>query len=246
MAPFREEGYRPSDRRGFLHKRLFGGVKGFITSGFNPLGAISGFATGGAKGPPMRGFGITAGRRRRPTTVIPSTFEPVVSVSTVIPGALPAGHVKSRGFLPKGLPFGLGGGGDEDGRTGPCDDPRLRRDANGNCIFPGSPLGADRFGGEATMGRFGAGTVAGSRITDVAVCPTGAVLGKDGICYDHLPNRDRMYPRGRRPLLTGGDMSAISRASRAGKKLDRTNARLRGLGLMKPEAVRKRRTKKVC
>jgi len=245
MATFREEGFRPSDRRGFVHGRIGRGVTGFISSGFNPLGALSGLASGGSPGSrtEKRGF-FTGGLKRRlgaprPVDVIPRTFEPAVTVASVIPGDV----LGTIGDI-----FGIGGGDDNgrNGRTGPCEDPRLRRDARGNCIFPGSPRGADVFRGEAINGRFGAGTVAGSRIVDVAVCPSGAVLGKDGICYDHLPNRDRLYPRGRRPLLTGGDMGAISRASRAGKKLDRTNARLRGLGFMKPAAVRKRRPKKVC
>ena len=242
---FREEGHRPSDRRDFVHKRIFGGVKAFVTSGFNPLAGVSGFLAPTPRSTP----GPRREPRAQPVAVVPQTFEPVKSFVEATPGVIvstvgPPPPVRARRFVTNGaIPrrLQLGGGGD-----GACPPPLMRNPATGNCIAPTSPRGAEVFMGEATMGRYGAGIIPGSRITDVAVCPSGAVLGKDGICYDHLPNRDRMYPRGRRPLLTGGDMSAISRASRAGKKLDRTNARLRGLGLMKPEAVRKRKPKKVC
>ena len=46
---------RPGDRRNFVHKRIFGAVKGFaggLLSGGNPLtGAIGGFASGGGSAP---------------------------------------------------------------------------------------------------------------------------------------------------------------------------------------------------
>lgn len=241
-AAFREDGQRPSDRRGFVHKRIFGGVKSFVSSGFNPLAGLSGFLAPTTRQQPVR-------QRPRAIAVVPTTFAPTTTAVGALPGDFGPGPavMPTRGLRPMPrtiqpprtfLPI-------EGPVDGPCPPPLMRSPA-GNCIAPTSPRGAELFMGEATMGRFGAGTIPGSKITDVAVCPSGAVLGKDGICYDHLPNRDRLYPRGRRPLLTGGDMRAISTASRAGKKLDRTNARLRGLGLMKPEAVRKRRPKKAC
>lgn len=239
---FREDGHRPSDHRGFVHKRIARGITSFVSSGFNPLAAISAFVAPTA--PRQR---VSA--RPQAVSVVPTTFAPTTTVIAALPGDFGETTVRTRGFRPTPrtiapptlLPISAVTGPVD----GPCPPPLMRSPA-GNCIAPTSPRGAELFEFEAINGRYGAGRIAGSRITDVAVCPSGAVLGKDGICYDHLPNRDRMYPRGRRPLLTGGDMRAISTAARAGKKLDRTNARLRGLGLMRPEAVRKRRRKKVC
>jgi hypothetical protein len=51
-----------------------------------------------------------------------------------------------------------------------------------------------------------------NRVT--AMCPTGFVLGRDGACYDRrvIPNKLRKYPRGRRPLLTGGEMKVLTKA----------------------------------
>jgi len=123
--------------------------------------------------------------------------------------------------------------GGDDG-NGACDDPRLVRDpVTRNCLFPGSPAGAAAFEGNATLGQYGAGMVAGSVIRDVAVCPKKHVLGDDGVCYKGLANRNRMYPKGRAPLLTGGEMRAITTAGRAGKKLDAKRKTLERLGLIK-------------
>jgi len=85
------------------------------------------------------------------------------------------------------------------------------------------------------MGRYGAGLVPGSIIIDRAVCLKGMVLGDDGLCYNRaqISNKQREWPRGRRPLLTGGDMRAISIAAAAGARLERTAKRLQKIGLMK-------------
>lgn len=190
----------------------------------------------------------------RPSEARPFVHKKILGGISKIAGILP---IPGAGIITTITDIVRGGGGDGGGRGRGRDElflpmrpagcpGGLRRNDQGLCVEPTSPFGAQEFQGEAIMGRFGAAIVPGSRITDIAVCPYGMALGKDRLCYDHLPNRDRLYPRGRRPLLTGGDMRAISRASSAGKKLDRTNARLRGLGLMKPEAVRKRKTKKIC
>ena len=96
------------------------------------------------------------------------------------------------------------------------------------------------------MGRFGAALTPGSRIIDRAVCLRGMVVAIDGLCYDkrQLRNTDRMWPRGRKPLLTGGEMRAISIASRAAGRLTRTAVRLQEIGLIKKPVTRKPRKKK--
>ena len=126
------------------------------------------------------------------------------------------------------------------GPTTPCDPP-LVRGPRGNCIFPGSPVGADVFRGEAIMGQYGAGMVAGSQIVDRATCGRGMQLGDDGICYNksQIRNNQRMWPAGRKPLLSGGDMRAISIAARAGKRMDGATKRLQKMGMMKKAATRR-------
>ena len=67
-------------------------------------------------------------------------------------------------------------------------------------------------------------------------CGPGAVLAKDGLCYNRrdLRNNERKWPKGRRPLLTGGEMRAISTAASAAKRLEKKQKQLRSLGLLKP------------
>ncbi len=134
--------------------------------------------------------------------------------------------------------IGLGGG---DG----CLVPGQRRDQFGDCsFFLGDQLGRDDTPiGEPVMGRFGAAYVPGSLIVDRAVCLPGDVVGSDGLCYPKksIKNSDREWPRGRRPLLTGGDMRAIGVAHRAAARLTRTAGRLQDMGLIKKPIVAKRR-----
>jgi hypothetical protein len=97
--------------------------------------------------------------------------------------------------------------------------------------------------GEAVMGRYGAGLVPAMRSVTVKRCPPGAVLGKDEICYNRrdLRRDDRKWVPGRRPLLTGGDLNAISRAARAAGKMKTQQKRLQKLGLLpKPKSGRGR------
>ena len=104
-------------------------------------------------------------------------------------------------------------------------------------------LAVDPAAGVPVMGRFGAGTEPEIFMTDTRRCPRRSVLGVDGICYNKgdLKNADRWWPRGRRPLLTGGEMRAISTASSAAKKLQRKQKQLESLGLLKRPAPRTRR-----
>jgi len=129
-----------------------------------------------------------------------------------------------------------------------CIVPGQRRDQFGNCsFFLGEQLGRDDAPvGEAVMGRYGAAYVPGSMIIDRAVCLKGDVVGDDGLCYPRrsIKNSDREWPRGRRPLLTGGDMRAISIAHRAGARMTRAAGRLQDMGIIKKPIVRKQIKKK--
>lgn len=128
----------------------------------------------------------------------------------------------------------------------PCGPGRFR--VRGVCVDPGAALpgGDPLFSsaaeiGQAVMGRYGAGYFPGSMIIDRAICLKGDVVGDDGICYPKrsIRNSDRAHPRGRQPLLTGGEMRAISIANRAAKKFERTQKRLQSMGMIKKPAPRK-------
>jgi len=209
---------RPGDVRNFVHKRLIGAVVGGVGSlfgGGNPItGAIGGFARGGKKAGPVT------------TQPFPTT--------TVFPG--------SRGFSP------------QQGCS-----PGFVRDRSGNCVpvstrpkggfggvlerfIPGGETGFVEFGA-AVMGQFGAALEPGFRESSTAVCPPGTVLGIDRLCYNKgdLKNKERAWPRGRKPLLTGGEMRCISIAAGAAKRLERKTKQLQSLGMLKKPSTSRRR-----
>lgn len=73
--------------------------------------------------------------------------------------------------------------------------------------------GVDVYGA-AVMGAFGRPALQPYVYSQpVRRCPPGLVLGKDGLCYDKIANKDRMWPRGPRPFMTGADMKALRRAA---------------------------------
>lgn len=122
-------------------------------------------------------------------------------------------------------------------------DPRT-----GECrVFAGAQTGVDDSPvGQAIMGKYGAAYLPGNMVIDRAVCLPGDVVGNDGLCYPRrsIRNSDREWPRGRRPLLTGGDMRAISIAHRAGARMTRAAGRLQDMGIIKKPIVRKQIRKK--
>lgn len=129
----------------------------------------------------------------------------------------------------------------------PCAPGTVRSSASGICVAPASPVGTSPTLGiamEAVNGRYGPAQVPISVARERRECEAGMVLGKDGLCYATLPNRFRLYPRGRRPLLTGGDMRAISRAASAGRKLANTRSDLTAIGMLKAPARKRRRAKR--
>lgn len=117
----------------------------------------------------------------------------------------------------------------------------------GRCVDL-QPGGATQGGGvmlsygEAVMGRYGPALVPAQAATVIRRCPRGAVLGNDGLCYNRkdLAKRDRMHIPARKPLLTGGDLNAISRANRAANKLKAQQKRLQQMGML-PKPTRARR-----
>jgi len=130
---------------------------------------------------------------------------------------------------------------DDDVNGNGCQPPLIRNPKTGNCIAPTSPRGAELFAQQAIAGQYGAGFIPGTKLVDVATCGRKQVLGSDGICYNkgQISNSQRMWPKGRKPLLTGGDMNAITTANRAARRVEATTKRLQSMGMMKKPAPRR-------
>jgi len=213
---------RPGDVRHFVHKfigRTLGKIGSSVLGGIPVVGGLAsgifdqtlGRALGSTSVPVTSGcppgFLNTGGG----CVPVPRAGGPVV----LPPVQLPAGRplftgARGPGAFPQPTPAQV------DIRTG--------------LGFPVDPAA-----GVAVMGRFGAGFEPAVIMTDTRRCGRGAVLGVDGLCYNRrdLRNSDRFWPRGRRPLLTGGEVRAISVASSAAKKLERKQKQLMELGLLK-------------
>ncbi len=230
------DGGRPGDERGFVHKRLLGGVKGLIRGG--PLAGVGGFLAPPGRPPPIaRVFPV------------PQRFAPITTPRPTQPRtrtARPTRSSEREKELGRQIKLGAtNGNGEFLGGDPECIVPGMRVDpATGKCkFFLGERAGPNggRPVGDAIMGRYGAGLEPGIMTIDRAVCLRGMQLGDDGVCYNksQISNNQRMWPKGRRPLLTGGDMRAISIASRAGKRLERTSKRLQSIGLMKKPGPRR-------
>jgi len=228
--------FLPNERRNFVHKRILGAVGGFIGGG--PLGAIKGFVTSPKAAPQAAKFqGVRGLGRANPNEFFNTQCrnEGIVDWSScgderrrAATGRIsaPSQPFPIQAFTPQVPTRGIVGA--------------FQR------ALPGGATGfTDAPVGDAVMGRYGAALVPGSRIIDRAVCLRGMILANDGLCYNRsqIKNSEREYPRGRRPLLTGGDMRAISIASRAANRLTRTAVRLQDLGLIKKPVARRLKKK---
>ena len=226
---FQLDGGRPGDRRGFVHKRIGRAVGGFVKGG--PLGAVTGFLT-----PPRPAARPVAPRSETARTSLSSAAGKDNARMVKFGGGGGTILDRAKGFLG----FNGGNGNGDDG----CVRPFRRDPGSGKCkIFVGDRAGPNggREVGEAVMGRYGAGLEPGIMTIDRAVCLPGMQLGDDGLCYNksQISNKQRMWPRGRRPLLTGGQMRAISIAAGAAKQVSGATKRLQSLGLLKKPTTRR-------
>jgi len=231
------------DARGFVHKRFIGGVVGGVT-GFlkgGPAGVV-----GGAVGGFVRG-GAPTGSGGCPPGFNPSGGGCVAAVAKV-PGL--------RGFAQRVVPGGATGFEVQAPRMTKFTRRIARERAarveqglpafiNGGVTPPflnGEGPAGSAPSGEAVVGRFGAGIEPDVRRTQIRDCPRGMVLAVDDLCYNRrdLRNSERFWPRGRRPLLTGGEMRAISTAASAARKLQRKQKDLMKLGLLPKPTARRR------
>jgi len=228
----------PNDVRNFVHKRLIKAATGFVTSGFNPLAAVSGFITGGSSAQKQAGRALKIATR--PPTALPvqrRIAPPPPAFAPASIGQIFRPRAQPRPVTIPQIPF-----------INRCIPPFFD-DGQGGCtldLIPGpggGGTGANRDIGQAVMGRYGAAEVPGNLVVNRAICRPGMVVADDGLCYNksQVRNSQRQWPRGRRPLLTGGDMRAISTAARAGARLERTTKRLQKIGLMKKPPPRQKR-----
>ena len=220
---------RPGDERGFVHRtigRALGGIARSVIGSVPIVGGIAGSI-----------FDQTIGRALGSTSVPQAASCPPGFIATptgCVPRASPAlrftGPLAVTRRDPRITAGSVAGRPFSGAFPQPTEQQALIRQQQGLAIDPAA--------GVAVMGRFGAGFEPEVIMTDTRRCGRGAVLGIDGLCYNRrdLRNSDRFWPRGRRPLLTGGEMRAISTASSAAKKLQRKEKQLQELGLLKRPA----------
>lgn len=227
MIDIQSGNFRPSNEvRGFVHKRLLGAAKGLVTGG--PLAALGGFLVTDA---PVR-MGKPSATARDPVTgllprkafgsgpgaLIAFQNQPQVGVSSVMAGGTCKGIAWVR--------TDVGCVHLATGETRPFD--------NGH----GGPVG------EAVMGQYGPALVPGNRPTNTRVCLPGMVLGKDRNCYNKrdISNKERLYPRGAKPLGTPEEIRATRIAKRFAGRLETKVKAFQKSGLIKKPAPRRRIT----
>ena len=165
--------------------------------------------------------GILKGVGQIATGLIPGTLDDQI-FGTLFGGSEPAGPQQQipGSFAPQGTS---------------CDFPAVS--IRGRCVDPtaalpgGRPFVGPKGGDGYTpfFGRYGVAVAPEMEMRTVSKCPPGWVLGDDGQCYDHLARGQRMWNPGAKPLLTGGEMSAINKAARAAKRLGSTQKKLKAV-----------------
>jgi len=225
---------KPNDQRFFLHKSFIGKFVGKAVGGLigaTPIGAVAKTVFNVVK-PPARPTLPTGRAAALPVETAKNVGRNVKFGNGGAPPAFTTGQP---------LPFHTATG-NGNGTRAPCDFPKVR-DSQGRCRTPTSgEFGGEQFGvGVAVMGRYGAGVQPGSMIVDRAICGRGMQLGNDGVCYNkgQISNKQRQWPKGRKPLLTGGEMNAIRIAATAGRRLTAATKRLQTIGLMKKPLTRR-------
>jgi len=206
---------KPNDQRNFVHKRIIGAVKGGLTGGVG--GAARGFITSGG-GRSRRGGGQPLGNTRftggpRPCKANERRFADGHCHGA---GSGLIQHTReaiAMGALPGGRGF-----------TGPTsNEPR------------GTAL--------VTMGGPANGTPPMVEMLERRDCGPGMVLSRhDGLCYDRkaIANKDRAWPRGRRPLGTPGELAALSKAAAFGRRMETTVKRMQKIGVLKKPSRQRR------
>jgi hypothetical protein len=185
-----------------------------LVSQFDVSGALSDLGRAAVEG-------VASGVRQRVQTLVGGGSEPPTGDAPV-PGLVGPSSVGGTEACPPGT-FRMPGGS--------C----VRVDPT--AVLPGGrPFVStvDAYGA-ATVGHFGVALVPSAMTQTRLRCPRGMVLGADDLCYNRrdLRKDERKWIPGRKPLLTGGDLNAISRAARAASRVKTQQKRLESLGLLK-------------
>jgi len=210
----------------FLHKKLLGFAAGFIPGGDIVEAGLS----------LVGGDSSRTRRAARPASLgIVHVAQHRAGID--LAGHRRHGHTVASGHLAQRFAPG----------TTPCTG-GTRRDVDGQCRAPGSPADRDIGGvmaAEAIMGRYGAGYTPGSRVIDRAICLKGDVLGNDDICYPrrNIRNKDRMWPKERKPLGTPGELNAVTTARRFSRRLQARQKSLQEMGMLPKPKSRSRARK---
>lgn len=163
-------------------------------------GAGIGLITGGIPGAITGGIaGIVGGESGGPGTTVPGYTTPGNTFAT-------------------GCPSGY------EWRNGRCE--RVGVVGTIQRTLPGGATGylpPTEYGG-AVMGAFGVPALQPAAMQAVTLrCPPGSVLGKDDLCYQKgsITNKQRKWPKGPRPLLTGGEMKTLRKVKTLENKVKR-------------------------
>lgn len=237
---------RPNERRGFFHRKLLSAALSLVPGGSLASSAINVASS-------MHGGG---GAR-------PKKFTPEELAGTLV--HLRHGHTGAdtghgwmspqlvqaargsvvSGPVPSGIPPGLT---ELPAGTGKCIPPSRFDPRTGECgFFLGTQSGKDDVPvGEAVMGRFGPALVPGRKVIDEKTCLRGMVLGLDKLCYNskgpgRISNKNRLWPKGAKPLGSPEQMRALRIAAQFGRQFETTQKRLQKLGVVKKPAARGRR-----
>jgi hypothetical protein len=186
----------------YIHRSRFGRtVGGFVTGGVS--GAIGGLLSGGGGNGRTRKAEIAVSRQR----------------------TAPSPRSLTQGIMPSQFSVGIPSPG------GFCIPPARRDPRTGKCkIFIGDVSGPDQAPTgngtdmvvfqDAVTGAFGMPAIRPvNELRNHLTCPKSMVLGEDNLCYPRAvlrrDSRFRKWKPGTRPVLTGGEVKAISTARRA-------------------------------
>jgi len=229
----------PHDQRNFIHKSRFtrgitGAVRGFVTGGVQGAltGGVTGLVGGGQPQPRMalnRPSTRTGGApvaRHRPSD------RPGFRAGGNIRRAAAARRRTARTLVSTAQPAG-------PSKQGRC--PSGTKRVRGLCV----DIAAALPGGDPLVTR---ALPAGARgpygpiidVREVRICLPGDVLGRDGNCYNRkdISNKNREWPRGRRPLGTPGELAALAKAASFGRRMETTVKRMQKIGVLKKPARR--------
>jgi len=206
-----------------FHRRLLGAAKSFVSSGLNPISAFGGFIGGGGGSVTP----VSSDRERKARAAAFLTEQRIASTGGFdLSGTLQ--DIMSRFGLTSGQAEKLVGSGGKStlAAGGPCPGVFSVQGPDGTCIDltalpPGGRPAITRSDfGNAVTGAFGIPALEPASVPSTRLlCPSGMVLGRDNLCYPtqvlRRDSRFRKWRPGARPILTGGQRKAISKARTA-------------------------------